>query len=116
MSVGPKYTAYQTLKRDNAEVQAWLAHIGKKGRERDVLSLSPAHADIKLVIAGQYTTGGENYRNSPRAFNALLLKYIHDNFEEIRAAIVADMETAEANAKAATKGELQAALDELSAA
>lgn len=115
MNIGPNYAAYQATKRANDEIREWLAHIGKKGRERDVLSLSPAHADIKLVIAGQYSTGGENYRNSPRAFNALLLKYVHDHFEEIRAAIVADMEAAEASAKAATKSELQAALDELAA-
>ncbi|MGO4316677.1 hypothetical protein [Agrobacterium sp. MCAB5] len=115
MSVGPKYTAYQTLKRDNAEVLTWLAHIGKKGRHTDVLSLSVAHATVKLVVAGQYSEGGQNYWDSPKAFNALLLKYVHDHFEEISAAIVSDMEAAEARAKAATKDELQAALDELDA-
>lgn len=116
MNIGPKYEAYQKTKRGNAEVRTWLNHIGQKGRGTDVLKLSIAHANVKLVVAGQYSEGGTNYWDSPKEFNALLLKYIHDNFDEIRAAIVAEMEASEAAAKTATKDELQAALAELSAA
>ena len=116
MSIGPKYDAYLKIKRDNAEISTWLNHIGKKGRGTDVLSLSPVHAAIKLVVAGQYSEGGRNYWDSPTAFNALLLKYIHDNFDEIRAAIEAQMRASEEEAKNETKAELEAALSELSAA
>lgn len=116
MNIGPKYEAYRSKKRENDEIREWLSHIGAKGRGKDVLSLSSAHANVKLVIAGQYSDGGTNYRDSPKGFNALLMKYIHDNFEDIRAVIVAEMEQAESEAKNATRQELQSALEELSAA
>lgn len=116
MDIGPKYEAYQKTKRDNAEINTWLAHIGKQGRGSDVLQLSSAHAAVKLVVAGQYSDGGTNYWDSPKEFNALLLKYIHDNFDQIRAAIVSEMSAAEDEAKSATKAELEAALSALSAA
>lgn len=116
MNIGPKYEAYQKTKRDNAEINTWLAHIGKQGRGSDVLQLSSAHAAVKLVVAGQYSEGGANYWDSPKAFNVLLLKYIHDNFDQIRAAIVTEMIAAEYEAKIATKAELETALSELDAA
>lgn len=116
MSIGPKYEAYLKIKRDNAEINTWLNHIGRKGRGSDVLHLSKVHAAIKLVVAGQYSEGGTNYWDSPKAFNALLLKYIHDNFDEIRVVIEAQMRVSENEAKNETKAELEAALSELSAA
>lgn len=117
MSIGPKYAEYQRIKKDNIATSEWLKHIGASGRQTtDTLCLSVAHANVKLTIAGQYYSGDNNYRESPPAFNALLLAYIHQNFSAIRASIEAEMEKREAVAKTATRDELQAALDEVSAA
>lgn len=116
MSIGPKYDAYLRVKRDNDEINTWLNHIGKRGRGNDVLSLSIAHATVKLVVAGQYSEGGQNYWDSPKALNVLLLKYVHENFDAIRAAIAADMLASEEAARVATKAELEAALSELTTA
>lgn len=116
MSLGPKYAEHQKIKNENASVRDWLGHIGKSGRGSDTLHLSIAHESVKLCIAGQYTTGGENYRDSPAAFNALLLRYIHDNFAEIRASIEAVMSEREEKARQETREELEEALQSLDAA
>jgi thiaminase len=115
MALGPKYEEYQRIKRENATAREWLAHIGATGRGSDILNLSSAHAAVKLVIAGQYTTGGNNYRDSPKPFNDLLIRYIHENFGAIKAVIEAAMEEREEKSKQATREELEAALSELAA-
>lgn len=115
MALGPKYDEYQKIKRENATAREWLTHIGATGRGSDTLHLSSAHAAVKLVIAGQYTTGGDNYRDSPKPFNDLLIRYVHENFGAIRATIEALMDEREEKSKQATREELEAALSELGA-
>jgi hypothetical protein len=115
MAIGPKYEEYQRIKRENSTAREWLTHIGATGRGSDTLHLSRDHAAVKLVIAGQYTTGGDNYRDSPKPFNDLLIRYIHENFSSIRAVIEAAMDEREEKSKQATSEELEAALSELGA-
>jgi len=115
MAIGPKYENYQKTKNGNATVREWLGHIGAQGRGSDVLNLSIAHANVKLVIAGQYTTSGDNYRDSPKAFNDLLLRYIHENFSAIKAVIEEVMVEREEKARQETRVELETALSSLDA-
>jgi len=115
MSIGPKYDRFTAIKKQNTDILDWLVHIGAKGRN-ETLGLSVAHAKMKLVVAGQYSTGGQNYWDSPDAFNNLLLEYVHTHFAEIRSSIEKTMALRLKEARAATRDELLSALGEIEAA
>lgn len=114
--IGPKYAAYQNLKAAREQAAAWLAHIGKRGRGSDVLGLHPSQASIKLTICGQYTEGGNNYRDNPPEFGKALLEVILDDFSALAQKAIDRMQAAEKAALAAAESEINAVNASLSEA
>lgn len=108
--MGPKWTVYQNAKQKRSEAEAWLKHNRAQGRGNDILQLSPAHAALKLVIAGQYSEGATNYRDSPKPFNETLIKVIHDQFPDLQAEVIRRLKLAESEALVAAKAEVEEAL------
>lgn len=115
--MGPKWQAYQNAKQRRSEVEAWIKHIGATGRRHssgtDILSLSPAHAVVKLVVAGQYSEGGQNYWDSPKSFNSVLLDVIHDNFDELRDQVLKRLKASESAALIDAKAEVAVAMSDI---
>ena len=116
--MGPKWSEYRNASAARREVDGWLVHIGKTGRtsihgQTDRLQLSRAHASVKLVIAGQYDEGGTNYRDSPKAFNDVLLEVIHDRFGDLRKEVERRLREREAQALIAARDEVEATLSEI---
>lgn len=103
-----KFGEFQKAQRATQEAQEWIGHIGARGRESDVLSISVAHCSIKLTIAGQYTAGGTNYRESPASLNGALLRVICKRREELLAEAVALLKAEEAEKLVAAKSEVAA--------
>lgn len=118
--MGPKWKIYEDAKRAKREAAEWLSHIGANGRtyagNTDVLGLSIAHANLKMVIAGQYSEGGQNYRDSPTSFNAALLSVIHEDFENLSKRALAKLVETETQALIEAKTEVEGALSEISKA
>lgn len=118
--MGPKWKIYEDAKRAKREAADWLSHIGKKGRVHDghvdILELSIAHANLKLVIAGQYSNGGQNYHDSPKSFNAALLSVIHDDFDNLSKRAMAKLVEAETQSLIDAKGEIEGVLSDISKA
>lgn len=82
------FAAYQQAAFRRHDAELWLAHIGARGRDSDTLRVSSAHCTVKLVVAGQYTTGGTNYWDSPEPFNKALIKVILKDWARISGAVV----------------------------
>jgi len=109
MSVGlEKFKRFQESQRATNEAQAWVAHIGARGRGGDVLSLSAAHSALKLTVAGQYTDGGKNYWESPAVLNAALLSVIISRRSDILSEALALLKARETEALIAAKDEIAA--------
>ncbi len=71
---------YEKAKQAHKDAVKWINLLGVKGRNKEVFRLSEVHSSIpKLVIAGQFTTGGTNYWDSPSDLNKALLLVIHNN-------------------------------------
>jgi hypothetical protein len=88
-----RFAEWQKANRKIEEAREWMAHIGKQGRGTDVLRISPAHCTApKFSIAGQYTAGGQNYRESPSDFNVAIRDVVIRRFGELAAEAVALME------------------------
>lgn len=102
------FTVFQKRQRETAEAQEWLKHIGARGRDADILILSPAHCVLKLVVAGQYVASGKNYWDSPAAFNAALIAEIISRRSELFAAAVQRLKDAESKALTGAKAEIDA--------
>ncbi|WP_025091475.1 hypothetical protein [Brucella intermedia] len=115
--MGPKWQAYQTAKQHRLEAEGWIKHIGAKGRHYDgktaTLGLSRVHASVKLTVAGQYSEGGNNYRESPAPFNKMLIEVIHDNFSEIRDEVLKRLRAIESAALIEAKTEVETALSDI---
>ena len=115
--MGPKWQAYQNASNRRQSVEAWLKHIGADGRtyngKTERLSLSRAHANVKLVVSGQYHDGGQNYWDSPDPFNKLLIEVIHDNFSEIRDEVLKRLKASESASLIEAKAEVKAALSDI---
>ena len=91
----------------------WLARIGKTGRSTrdatDILHISPAHCRApQFSIAGQYTTGGQNYWDSPGAFNDAIQTVILDHFTELAAEAMAFLQRQTDDALVKAESEIQA--------
>lgn len=115
-----KFEAYKKAAQQTAEATRWVAHNNAEGRRwsgnQDILRLSPAHSSIKLVIAGQYSEGGQNYWDSPKPFNVAIMSVIVDQFDALAQAALAKLKDAEAEALIAAKGEVDEAAAEITAA
>lgn len=119
--IGPNYGAYLAAKQRREQAAGWLAHIGKTGRtsingKTDRLHLSRHHAAVKLCIAGQYEEGGTNYRDSPEAFNKMLIEVIHDRFADLREEVMRRLVEDEAKALVSAKAEVEAVLSSINEA
>jgi hypothetical protein len=111
---------WQERQRELQEVTKWLEHIGKTGRSTrdhtDILRLSPGHCKSpSFSVAGQYDEGGQNYWDSPKAFDNAIKTVILSRFESLaNEALTLLKEKADA-ALVASKPEiaaLQMAIDE----
>lgn len=111
-----KFTEWQKKSAELRLVQEWLAHIGRHGRESDVLRISPAHCrSPAFTIAGQYSTGGKNYWESPDQFNEAMKAVILKRFKELAEEAVSALEGEAATTLVAAECEvktIQLAIDE----
>lgn len=79
---------YDQMKHLMSEVEKsieWVAMENDKAYPNNEPSffISKAHSNIKLVRAGQYSCGGQNYHASPEAFNTALIEAILINREQL---------------------------------
>lgn len=108
-----KFEAWQKESSKAREVLQWLNHIGQTGRSTrssaDVLNLSPGHCKApQFTIAGQYTEGGNNYWESPDAFNDAMQAVILSRFKELSGEAVALIEKRVAEALVSAADEVAA--------
>lgn len=84
----------------------WLSHIGKRGRN-EYLALSPVHCKVAMMIAGQYSEGGNNYRESPSQFNAALIAVLVEQFPKISESVMERLRRRERVALIEAAGEIR---------
>jgi len=103
------FAAWQQKCAELANVRQWLDHIGKRGRESDILNLSPGHCSPpKFTLSGQYTTGGQNYWESPNTFDVAMKAVIIRRFKELSEEAVALIEKEVAAYLVAAESEMDA--------
>lgn len=95
-----RFDEWKARSREERDAKEWLAHIGKHGRNNDdVLHISDAHCTSpKFTLAGQYTSGGQNYWESPKEFNSAIMAVIIERFSELSAEATQRMEVVSAQA------------------
>lgn len=93
-----RFDEWKARSREERDAKEWLAHIGRVGR-KSTLKLSPAHCKAPdFSVAGQYDTGGQNYWESPKAFNSAIMAVIIERFSELSAEATQRMEVVSAQA------------------
>lgn len=115
------FSAWQKESDRLREVREWLAHIGKKGRSTsrsvDILQISPAHCTApKFTVAGQYVEAGNNYWESPGAFNEAMKSVILRRFKDLSTEAVKMLDEQLAAALIKAEGEVEAIQAEITEA
>ena len=116
-----KFAVWQKEEAKLRDARQWLAHIGKTGRSTrnhvDILRISPAHCKpAKFTVAGQYTEGGNNYWESPDAFNDALMVIILQQFDGLSAAALVLLEKKVAEALVSAEDEAASVQEAIKAA
>ena len=90
-----KLRVLKEAERNLGECIKWHALGEKETRNGVLCGISSAHCEgkIKLVRAGQFSTGGKNYWDSPQALNDEIKEYVIVNFNEIYPELLKSLES-----------------------
>jgi hypothetical protein len=98
------YKTWQQARQNLSRAREWIKLLGDKdSQDGRPFSLSAPHGNVKMVICGQHCAGGQNYWDSPEAFNRVLAEVMVENFQFISGKVIEKMQKTERTALIACK-------------